>query len=217
MFYHRIEDHGVEIFWADIESQDVALYEKANLSPEESKWFESFSSDLRKIEWLQVRALLNEIFNQKVKIIYLKNGQPYLPDYPNYEISISHSKTIVAVALSTGFKVGVDVEQIHPRLIKVAERFLNATEQVLYNSLSTLIEKLQFLTIVWSAKESLFKIIGSEVDYKKDICVQSFSPKQDGTAIVEYFKDDMHRRFLATYKTIESTSILLWMKEKKLE
>ena len=216
MFYHRIEDQGIEVFWAALESQDDALYENANLSPEESKLFESFSSDLRKVEWLQVRALLNAVFKQKVEIAYRKNGQPYLPNYPNSEISISHSRTIVAVALSTGFQVGVDVEQIHPRLMKVSHRFLNSKEQVLYNSFSTVIEKLQFLTIVWSAKEALYKIIGSDVDYKKAVCVQSFLPKQEGTAIVEYFKGDIHRRFLSTFKTVEATSILLWMKEKKL-
>ncbi len=215
MFYHRTEDQGIEIFWTSLEAQDDALYEKAELSPEESNLIRNFSSDLRKIEWLQVRALLNEIFKQKVVLLYRKNGQPYLQDYPNLEISISHSKTIVAIAISKGFQVGVDVELIHPRLMKVADRFLNPTELVVFNSLSTIIDKIQFLTIVWSAKEALFKILGSEVDYKKDIRVREFPIKQEGTTIVESFRNDVHRKFLATYRTVETTSILLWMKEKK--
>ena len=215
MFYHRIEDQGIEIFWTSLESQDDALYEQANLSLEESKLLDSFSSDLRKIEWLQVRALLNEIFKQKIEIAYKSNGQPYLRNHPESEISISHSKTIVTVALSKGFQIGVDVELIHPRLLKIADRFLNPTEFVYFNSFTTIIEKIQFLTIVWSAKEALYKIIGTVVDYKNDIRVREFSLEQDGTTIVEFFKNDIRRRFLATYRTIETTSILLWMKEKK--
>ncbi len=215
MFYHRIEDQGIEIFWTSLEAQDDALYEQANLSPEESRLLNGFSSDLRKIEWLQVRALLNEIFKQKIEIAYKKNGQPYLRNHPESEISISHSKTIVTVALSKGFQIGVDVEIIHPRILKIADRFLNPTEFVSFNSLITIIEKIQFLTIVWTAKESLYKIIGEDVDYKKEIRVKEFSLEQDGTAIVEFFKNDVRRRFLATYRTIETTSILLWMKEKK--
>jgi len=215
LFYHRIEDQGIEIFWTSLEAQDDALYEQANLSSEESKLLDSFSSDLRKIEWLQVRALLNEIFKQKVEIAYRENGQPYLRNRPEFEISISHSKTIVAVALSQGFQIGVDIELIHPRLLKIADRFLNPTEYISFNALTTIIEKIQFLTIVWTAKEALYKIIGTDVDYKKDIRVKEFSLEQDGTTIVEFFKDDIRRRFLATYRTIETTSILLWMKEKK--
>ncbi len=215
MFYHKIEDQGIEIFWTSLEAQDDALYEQANLSSEESKLLDNFSSDLRKIEWLQVRALLNEIFKQKVELAYTKNGQPFLQNFPEFEISISHSKTIVAVALSKGFQIGVDVELIHPRLMKVSDRFLNPSELVLFNALPTIIDKILFLTIAWSAKEALFKIIGSDVDYKKEIRIREFSLEQDGTTIVEYFKDDIYRRFLATYRTIETTSILLWMKEKK--
>lgn len=215
MFYHRIEDQGIEIFWTSLEAQDDALYKQATLTPKESKILETFSSDSRKIEWLQVRALLNEIFKEKIEIAYRENGQPYLYNHPEFEISISHSKTIVSIALSQGFQIGLDIELIHPRLIKIADRFLNPTEFVFFNTFTTIIEKIQFLTIVWTAKEALYKIIGSDIDYKKDIRVKEFSLEQDGTTVVEFFKNDIRRRFLATYRTIKTTSILLWMKEKK--
>ncbi len=215
MFYHKIEDQGIKIFWTSLESQDDALYEQANLSPEESTLLNSFSSDLRKIEWLQVRALLNEIFKQKVEIAYKSNGQPYLRNHPELEISISHSRTTVAVAISQEFQIGIDVELIHPRLLKIADRFLNPAEFVYMNNLTTAIEQIQFLTIVWSAKEALYKIVGTDVDYKKDVRVKEFLLDEDGTAIVEFFKNDTRRHFLATYRTIETISILLWMKERK--
>lgn len=92
---------------------------------------------------------------------------------------------------------------------------MNPIEIIALNNFTTIIEKIQFLSIVWTAKEALYKIIGNNIDYQKNIRIKEFSLEQDGTIIVDFFKNDIHRSFLATYRTIRATSILLWIKERK--
>lgn len=217
MYFHHIEDQGLDIYWTSLESQADALYQEAELTPGEMDFIENIASDSRKIEWLQIRALLNHVFGQKVILHYTPEGKPFLKDFPGIELSVSHSKTIAAIALSKYFEVGIDVETIHPKMLKIADKFIHPTEQVQMDSLSTVMDKLFFLTIIWTAKEALFKIIGKDVEFKKDVRVREFELQKEGTAVVEFFKDDIKRKFLANFRTVETTSVLLWIKEKKVD
>jgi len=213
---NQIKDPGIDIFWTSLkETNEKILLQKVSLSKTELAIFSSFLSHTRKIEWLQIRAMINEIFGKKVQIAYRKNKRPYLSEYPEFEISISHSKTLAAIAISKEFHVGIDIETIDLRLLKIANKFLSVSELLSLKALSSTIEQIRFLTIVWTAKESLYKITGPHIDYKNDITVEKFSLNQSGTLIVKCQKDKEVKTFVASYKTIEATNILTWIKEKK--
>jgi len=205
----------MDIYWSALDLRDSTLVESAQLSAEEKQKFSEFQSETRKTEWLAVRAIFNKVFKEKVAIGYEPTGKPFLKDFPNYNISISHTKTIVAIALSENFKIGVDVEAVHPRLIKIADRFLNDSERVLMRSYNTMIEKIKFLTIVWCAKEALFKIFGSDVDYKNDLKAKQFILSDSGALVIEHTHNGTTSKYLAEFRNIDVNNILTWIKDRE--
>lgn len=130
------------------------------------------SSENRQKEWLTVRTLLKDILKEEKEICYTESGKPYLSDN-SYQISISHTKGFVAIALHPSFNVGIDIEHISPRVRKIRNRFINNIEE-------SNIDKSQediHLLLHWSAKETLFKILGEEgVDFKDDLHISGFTP-----------------------------------------
>jgi len=86
------------------------------------------------------------------------NGAPYLPAYPDLSISVSHTRGLVSILLAPSpWAVGVDVERLRPQLFRVQGKYLHEGECAL---LSTYVSKeLTALTLLWSAKEALFKML----------------------------------------------------------
>jgi 4'-phosphopantetheinyl transferase len=84
------------------------------------------------------------------QVAYHTSGKPYLRN-GEAEISITHSKDIVAVILHDTKVVGIDIEYISPRVERIKHRFLSASELALANTTA-------LLTLYWSAKETLFKL-----------------------------------------------------------
>ena len=86
------------------------------------------------------------------------NGAPYLPAYPDLSISVSHTRGLVSILLApSSWAVGVDVERLRPQLFRVQGKYLHEGECAL---LSTYVSKeLTALTLLWSAKEALFKML----------------------------------------------------------
>jgi hypothetical protein len=119
-------------------------------------------------ETLLVRKILKSILPDH-KILY--NGrQPYLS--PNdYEISVTHSFPFAALAISKN-KVGIDIEPFNEKIKKIQHKFIQEGE-------GHFIEKdkeVAYLTIIWSLKESLYKIHHSNYwSLKKHYEVKSFN------------------------------------------
>lgn len=101
-------------------------------------------------EVLLVRKILKSILPNH-KILY-RNRVPYL-DPPDYEISVTHSFPFAALAVSRS-KIGIDMEPFNDKIKRIQHKFLAEEE-------SSFIEKgkeTAYLTIIWSLKESLYKI-----------------------------------------------------------
>ena len=86
------------------------------------------------------------------------NGAPYLPAYPDLSISVSHAEGLASILLAPSpWAVGVDVERFRPQLLRMQGKYLHEGECAL---LSTYVsEELTALTLLWSAKEALFKML----------------------------------------------------------
>ncbi|MDG2437463.1 MAG: 4'-phosphopantetheinyl transferase superfamily protein, partial [Polaribacter sp.] len=84
-------------------------------------------------------------------------GKPHL-DAGRY-ISISHSFTFTAIIFSDNLPVGIDVEKQREKILKIAHKFTPFEEYKTIANVDALISK---LTIVWGAKESLYKIYGKK-------------------------------------------------------
>lgn len=96
--------------------------------------------------------------------------KPFLPD-ERYHFSISHSGDYAAAIVSSTHRVGVDVEETEDRILRIKDKYLSPEEQTLFIT-DPANPDFHLLTLLWSAKESVFKWYGAgEVDFKKHICL----------------------------------------------
>ena len=159
------------------------------------------TTENRKREWLSVRALLKELTGEEKEIAYSETGKPYLVDN-SYQISISHTRNYVAVALSKHYSVGIDIESISPRIQKISSRFMSDEEEAGISSENEIIH----LLLHWSAKESIFKTLNEQnVDFRESLHIQPFIPETTGLSSFDAFetKTEKQHRFVIHYSVME--------------
>lgn len=115
----------------------------------------------KRLEFIAGRVLarnlleaLGKPFQGVTKDVY---GKPFFKQN-TYQLSLSHSYPYVAALTDIRKSVGIDLEQIKQKLLKIAPRVLNASE--LQDAGADEIKH----CIYWCAKEALIKIYG-----KKDL------------------------------------------------
>ena len=136
------------------------------------------TSEKRKLEWFATRTLLKNL-NKSVRISYNNFGVPLLSN--GKYISITHSKGLVAVIVSNK-KVGIDIEKISDKAIRLSLKFISK------DNLKNLTDKKA--TLMWSIKEAVYKWYQKgEIDFIKDIKIDSFKLKKKGT-IITFFKQE---------------------------
>ena len=84
-------------------------------------------AESRRSEYLAVRVLLAEVCGEEKEICHEPSGKPFLAD-GSFHLSISHTKGYVAIALHPTREVGIDIEQVSGRVLKVADRFMSKEE-----------------------------------------------------------------------------------------
>lgn len=116
----------------------------------------------RHIEKKGVQMLIENQFGKNQNLNYLTSGKPIL-EHSNKYISISHSKKIIAFA-SGPYNLGIDIEEISDRILRLQDRFLNNSEKKLFGNSKT------SLTLAWTIKESLFKIADNrKLSFKNEL------------------------------------------------
>lgn len=133
----------------------------------------------RRLEYLGTRVLLkNLLHGQEYQVAYLESGKPYLAN-SNHEISFSHTQGFVAVMVHPNRPVGIDIEHCSNRVLKVMDRFVAPAELPDSKRLSEN-ELILRLLVIWSAKESVYKLIGTEVvDFYRHLTCKLFSFESD--------------------------------------
>lgn len=117
------------------------------------------SHPLKRLQHLAGRYLLTELFPDfpLSEILVADTRKPYLPD-EKYHFSISHCGSYAAAIVSSRYRVGIDVEFAGPGIERIREKFLSANElAVAFDGLDRSGHRLRQLTLLWSAKESIFK------------------------------------------------------------
>ncbi|MCM1035121.1 MAG: 4'-phosphopantetheinyl transferase superfamily protein [Paludibacter sp.] len=99
--------------------------------------------------------LLQEIFGVDVVLSHSSNGAPYIAGNSTH-ISISHSRHHLCIAVSTEKAIGIDIEELQERIMRLYTRFLSADE------LEDLTPNVHNLTLCWCAKEAIYKIAGDK-------------------------------------------------------
>lgn len=137
-----------------------------NLDKEDESRLDDFTNETRKIHFLAVRVLCQHLIGT-AKIHYNQDGKP-LKQIVNRHISISHSHEYVAVLISSSPYVGLDIQRMEDKILRIRDRFVNATEQAQID-----FDNITQLTLIWCVKESIYKIHGDRnVFFKEHIVIK---------------------------------------------
>ncbi|MDP4204440.1 MAG: 4'-phosphopantetheinyl transferase superfamily protein [Bacteroidota bacterium] len=144
-------------------------------------------SEARRAEAIAVRLLLKGILGFWPVIEYSQDGKPKLAN-SNFNLSISHTKGLVAVLLSDKVP-GIDVEYENRSVQKVASRFLSESELVACKHQEK--ENLAML-LHWCSKEAVFKIVDEkDINFAKQIRVLMFDfAIPQGCVLINYTSHD---------------------------
>jgi phosphopantetheinyl transferase len=123
--------------------------------------------------FLASRIILTQLFpNNKIHLTKNKFNKPSLEiDGKPYAISITHSHDYAGILIAKKGNVGLDLERVDTRISRVKNKFLNPTEQIFAGADEQIWEQ----TLIWSAKETLYKLYGNkELDFKEHLYIHSF-------------------------------------------
>lgn len=200
-----------EYEWAiwEIEESEEELISLLSFSQETIDQALSFTSAVRRKEFLAVRALLYTLLNELPVIVYNEHGKPFLQN--NLSISISHTKCkYAAVLISRNTRCGIDIELKNDRVRKVVSRFISASEAAFLSSDDAVC--LDQLLIIWSAKETLFKSIEEpEIDFLTQLRTEPFTPQQ-GTGTFNASECKSSDRWSGTiHYLLDDNFVMTWL------
>jgi phosphopantetheinyl transferase (holo-ACP synthase) len=179
----------------EIKEDFNTLFSRVKLDKDEIATLDSFKNFSRKIEWLSVRVLLNEMAGKVCKIVYNEEHKPFLHDN-SYNISISHSYRLTSVLLSQKKRVGIDLEYMSHRIKNIAHKFINEDEIV---SRDPSIEGLH-LYIHWCAKEALYKICDkNNINFKTNLTIRPFLPESKGLITGIHHDENINDEYPMSY------------------
>ncbi|MCW3077571.1 MAG: 4-phosphopantetheinyl transferase [Bacteroidetes bacterium] len=128
----------------------------------------------RQSETEGTELLLKKLFKDtSFELRYTDERKPFLHGTTAH-ISISHSHDKLVILVNEKETAGVDVELIREKVKNIQQRFLSP-EELDYASNDT-----EILTILWAAKEAIYKTYGlKKVDFSKDMFIEKFDKKSD--------------------------------------
>ena len=176
------------VIWR-IEESFEALSEGIDLTANCKNRVLNMKSDLHKRGFMSVRHLLALEGYTDHDLYYDENGKPHLRDEKH--ISITHSYIFSAIIISD-LEVGIDIEKQRVKILRIAHKFTPIEE---YRTLANEDALVRKLTLVWCAKESLYKSFAHPgVSFIQNIYVENFNMEDSQTtADVRYAgKDEVY-------------------------
>lgn len=168
--------------WKVVETEEY-LGNGIELTPHCQERYDGMKSEMHRRAFLSIRHLMAHYKYVDADLYYDEVGKPHLKD--GKFISITHSHNFTAIIISSRTEVGIDVEKQREKILRIAHKFTPFEE---YKTLANTEAIIRKLTIVWGAKESLYKIYGEVgISFLHHIDVTDFSfSDQKTTAEILY-------------------------------
>lgn len=103
-----------------------------------------------RLHFISTRFMLSKYANCNF-IFKSENGVPKTKAKGDF-ISISHDNSYAAVANSNK-KIGIDVQELSDKVIKISSKFVHFEDSTFFE------DEVQHLTLIWAAKEALYKYL----------------------------------------------------------
>lgn len=200
-------EDGSRIYVWEITESEEELLASTSVPDDELEELSYTRSESRRREKLATRALLNEIFPEKLYLGHHDNGKPYLQNTA-MEISISHTSRFVAILLNPDEDLGIDIECLDRDFSAVEKKALSEEEQ---EDIDERKKNLQ-LAIYWCAKEAIYKRMSlSGVDFAEQIEVERFTPRDEGEIEATFtYRDGTELEFELSYEVFEN-HVMVWV------
>ena len=152
LYFKEIHKGEAELTMLDF--KEISDLDTTFLYTTEQEDLTQLKSKKRQREFFAIRAIRNKK-GIPFPISYNSIGAPFF-EGTSFNLSISHSHEI-AVLATAPFNIGVDLEPITERIIRLKERFATKNEISFFN-----FTEAKTLTIIWTIKEVLYKLSGLE-------------------------------------------------------
>lgn len=162
----KTNQHQV-LLWKIEEDLDF-FSQQITLSFEESQEYSYIKTENRKLEWMAARFVQRQVIDDNLS----KDGfgKPHLKSKKG-NISISHCKNYAVAAFSQKEAIGVDIEPIHEKILRIASKFMNEKEFAFINKE----HQTAHLIACWCIKEAVYKHYGKKsLNFKEQIIIQNF-------------------------------------------
>ncbi len=172
----------------------IELTEASNLR------LKSTNSEIHQKGYLSVRHLLKILGYSDSDLFYTPDGKPHLKD--GKRISVTHSFDFAAIIVSD-FAVGIDIERQRDKIIKIAPKFVGKEIEFIDKK-----KEVEMLTVLWGAKESLFKIHpDGGLLFKEHLPIEPFQ-LSDGKTKGWIIKDKYYESFCIYFEIIEGYTLV---------
>jgi len=183
--------------WEISESVDE-LYQRLTLTPAETEIFSALTSESRKLHWLSYRMILPHLidWHNVSGISYDQYGKPFLDNGVRH-ISVTHSGKYSALIASRTNSVGIDIERISEKIMRLRHKFLMPQELELLNKSSDP----RIYYIYWAAKEAIYKLHGKrDILFKDNIFIHPFDLNpMEGNFEGKIISQGMQKHFRLNY------------------
>ncbi|MGE0089536.1 MAG: 4'-phosphopantetheinyl transferase superfamily protein [Bacteroidales bacterium] len=196
-------EDGILGMWEITEDFDY-LRSMVTLDEKDVERLEGFKNHQRKLEWLSVRVLLNSLTDKDSRIVYGPERKPYL-HHNSHNISISHSKELTAILLNKKRRVGIDLEFMSDKVLRIAEKFMRPEELESIDKT----QEIYHLYLHWCAKEALYKICDKvDINFVTNLKIEPFKPKDKGLIIGVVNNSYMNEKFTLNYFTHKNYAVV---------
>ncbi len=185
--------------WEITESLET-LHQQSSLSAAERSYYATLKSTMRKKHWLSYRLIVPHILPPPSVsgISYDEYGKPLLENGKGY-ISAAHSGKFAALIASKNNNVGLDIEAINPKIVRLSHKFLSSVEMQ-YNFAG---KETESLCLIWCAKEALYKLFGKGgLSFAEHLHIEPFIYDGQGTVTGKIVKGNINRSFRLYYETL---------------
>lgn len=193
LFLNKILTEEIHFMVWKLTETTEELMALVNLDENDIETLSNITHDVKKKEYLAGKnAIMQMCILEKIRFEGIEkdeNGKPFLKNQP-YEMSLTHTQDFIGVVFSKTKPVGIDIEKPRNQIFKVLNRLCVASE------LNWVSDDLEKATILWSAKEALYKLYGKrKVDFKENLLLKENKNGLTGKIKMPDYEDE-HRIYV---------------------
>ena len=207
LYLRKKLDNKAEIAVWHVTESEQELLGLTSVPNDELEEISLFRNENHRRQKLAVRALINEVFEEKMYLNHHDNGQPYFENCAT-NISITHTDNYVAIIIHDEDEVGIDVESLDRDFSVVEKKALSEDE---IDDLEK-DKRNEQLAIYWCAKEASFKRMSqNRVDFAEQIEVEKFNVRKEGELEATFIHKDEHEEEFELEYMIFDRHVLVWL------